>query len=74
MSVTIVAVSLKTESGDSYLFLYDKVDGPDEFAELISGDMMEELAYVSDWELRVMYGNEDHYEEALRVAIMEVGE
>lgn len=74
MSVTIVAVSLKTESGDSYLYLYDEVDGPDEFAELISLDMMEELAYVSNWDVNVLHGDLDSYEEALRVAIQEAGE
>lgn len=70
----IVAAMLQTESGDSYLFLYYEVDGPDEFAELISKDMCEELAYVWNWELRVMYGDLDSYEEALRVAIQEADE
>lgn len=70
----IVAVMLQTESSDTYLYLYDEVDGPDEFAELISKDMGEELAYVWNWELRVMYGNLNYYEEALRAAIQEAEE
>lgn len=67
----VVAVYLKTASGDWHLFLYDDVDGPDEFSELVSRDMGTELAYVCDWEAKVLYGDLDTYEEALRVAILE---
>lgn len=69
MSVTIVSVSMKTESGDSYLFLYDQVSSPEEFASMLSEEMMDELEYVCDWDVRVLYGDLDAYEEALRQAI-----
>lgn len=66
MSVTIVAANLKTESGDSYLYLFDQVSGPEEFVELIERSMGEELQYVFEYDIQVLYGDADVYEDALR--------
>lgn len=66
MSVTIAAVSLKTESGDDYLFLYDELDSPSELVELIEGSMGEELAYAWDITVQCLYGDCEEYGKALR--------
>jgi hypothetical protein len=78
VSVTIVSVRLKTESGDDYLFTYDQVEDPEEFVELVEKDLGDELAYVWSFDLNVMYSRLDKYEfeDALRnrIAEMEDGE
>lgn len=78
MSVTIVSAYLKTESGDGYLLTYDRVDGPEEFVELVEKDLGDELAYVYSFDLNVMYSCAEKYEfeEALhkRISEMEDGE
>lgn len=76
MSVTIVSVYLKTESGDGYLFTYDHVDGPEEFVELVEKDLGDELAHVYDVELNVMYAkcHQEEYASALQQRIEEMGE
>lgn len=70
----IVAAHLKTESGDGYLFLFDEVIDPEEFVELVKKDMGEELEYVCDWQVDVLYGDRDAYEKALHKAIWEADE
>lgn len=76
MTVTIVSVSMKTESGDDYLFTYDRVDGPEEFVELVEKDLGDELAYVYSYELNVLYSRIEKYEfeDALRNRIAEMGD
>ena len=78
MSITIVSVSMKTESGDDYLFTYDHVDGPEEFVELVEQDLGGELAYVCNFDINVLYSRIEKYEfeDALgnRIAEMEDGE
>lgn len=76
MSVTIVSVYLKTESGDGYLFTYDHVDGPEEFVELVEKDLGDELEYVHSFDLNVLYSNFEtrEYEYALQERIEEMGE
>lgn len=66
MSVTIVAVNLKTESGDDYLFLYDELGSPDELVELVEQSMGSELAYAWSIDVRCLYGDEEAYGQALR--------
>lgn len=78
MTVTIVSVSMKTESGDDYLFTYDRVEDPEEFVELVEKDLGGELAYVWSFDLNVMYSRIEkcEFEDALRnrIAEMEDGE
>lgn len=76
MSVTIVSVYLKTESGDGYLYTYDRVDGPEEFVELVEKDLGDELAYVYSIDLKVMYSRTEEYEyaDALQKRINEMGD
>ena len=76
MSVTIVSVNLKTESGDSYLFTYDRVDGPEEFVELVEKDLGDELAYVYSFDINVMYSRVEtrEFEQALSERITEMGD
>jgi hypothetical protein len=64
--MTIAAVSIKTESGDDYLFLYDELDSPSELVELIEGSMGEELAYAWSIDVQCLYGDCEAYGEALR--------
>lgn len=54
MSYSIVAVSLKTESGDSYLFLEKDVFDVQDMICRIHNGMGDELAYVYDWEIEVI--------------------
>lgn len=54
MSYSIVAVSLKTESGDSYLFLEKDVFDCQDMICRIHNGMGNELAYVYDWEIEVI--------------------
>lgn len=76
MSVTIVSVYLKTESGDGYLFTYDRVESVEEFVELVEKDLGDELAYVYSFDLNVMYTRTEkyEYEDALRNRIAEMGD
>jgi hypothetical protein len=76
MSVTIVSVNLKTESGDSYLYTYDNVEGPEEFVELAEKDLGEELEYVYDFDINVMYSRHEHedFVQALWKRISEMGD
>jgi hypothetical protein len=76
MSVTIVSVYLKTESGDGYLFTYDRVDGPEEFVELVEKDLGDELAYVYSVDINVLYSRTEtrEFENALQERIAEMGD
>lgn len=51
-----VAVSLKTESGDSYTFLFEDVKSPEHFASLVHDQMGDELGYVFDYDLDISGG------------------
>lgn len=76
MSITIVSVSMKTESGDDYLFTYDHVIDPEEFVQLVEKDLGDELAYVYSFDLNVLYSNFEtrEYEYALQERIAEMGD
>jgi hypothetical protein len=76
MSVTIVSVHLKTESGDDYLFTYDQVDGVEDFVDLVEKDLGEELAWVSSATVNVLYSSEDvgEWERELWKRINEMGD
>lgn len=76
MGVTIVAVYLKTESGDGYLFLYDDVVDPEEFVQLVEDDLGEELAYVTDYEVTFRHSRfaQHDFEHALSTRIFELGD
>ena len=76
MSVTIVSVYLKTESGDGYLYTYDRVESVEEFVELVEKDLGEELAYVYSIDLNVLYSRteEYEYEKALQLRIAEMAD
>ena len=50
----IVAVFLKTESGDNYLFLEKDIKTPKEMVEKIQEQMDTEFAYVYDWEIEII--------------------
>lgn len=76
MSVTIVSVNLKTESGDDYLFTYDQVASTEEFVELVEKDLGEELAYVYGFTMNVLHSSEsiDKWEYALWARITNMGD
>lgn len=44
----IVAVCLRTESGDSYLSLFTDIQSPQDFVERVEENMGDELEYVYD--------------------------
>jgi hypothetical protein len=50
----IVAVWLKTDSGDSYLFLEKDVIDCQDVVHRIHNGMNDEFAYVYDWEIEVI--------------------
>lgn len=52
----IIAVHLRTESGDSYLFL-EEVSNEAEMLEEIELDMAEELGCVYDWDIKTIDGD-----------------
>lgn len=76
MSVTIISVYLKSESGDGYLYTYDRVESVEEFVELVEKDLGEELAYVSSIDLNVLYSRTEgyEYEDALQKRINEMAD
>lgn len=76
MSVTVVSTYLKTESGDGYLFTYDRVESVEEFVELVEKDLGDELEWVSEIDLNVLYSRIDQgeWERALRDRINEMGD
>lgn len=76
MSVTIVAVYLKTESGDGYLYTFDRVESVEEFVELVEKELGDELAYVYSVDINVLYSRTETYEytEALYKRIAEMGD
>lgn len=49
--MTIVAANLKTESGDSYLYLFKSVSSPEDFVSKVEAELGEELAYVYDFDI-----------------------
>lgn len=51
---SIVAVCLKTESGDNYLFLEQDVFDVQDMVCRIHNGMGDELAYVYEWEIEVI--------------------
>lgn len=51
---SIVAVWLKTESGDNYLFLEKDVFDVQDMVCRIHNGMGDELAYVYDWEIEII--------------------
>lgn len=65
MNITIAAVSLKTESGDDYLFLYDELSSPDELVELVEHSLYGEFAYARDITVQCLYGDCEVYRQAL---------
>lgn len=50
----IVAVFLKTESGDNYLFLEKDINTAKEMVDKIHDQMDNELGYVYDWEVEII--------------------
>lgn len=50
----IVAVSLKTESGDSYQFLKDDICVAEEMVEYIREQLGDEFAYISFWDIAII--------------------
>lgn len=50
----IVAVFLKTESGDNYLFLEKDIETCKQMVEIIQSGMGEELGCVYDWEIEII--------------------
>lgn len=48
-----VAVWLRTESGDNYLFLETDVVNNKDIVDRIEKEMGDELAYVYDWEIEI---------------------
>lgn len=49
--MTVVAVNLKTESGDSYLYLFKDVSSPEDFVSKVEAELGDELAYVYDFDI-----------------------
>ncbi|WYN05103.1 hypothetical protein ISREJYDI_CDS0142 [Pseudomonas phage UNO-G1W1] len=70
----IVAVAMRTESGDDYLFLYDDIFGIADFVERVEDDMGEELAYVYHIDVKTDCCVDEGYERALRDRIEELQE
>lgn len=64
---SIVAVAMKTESGDDYLYLYTDVQCPSGFVHQVGEDMGDELAYVwsVDVECSSAWFNNEDFKSAL---------
>lgn len=71
----IIAVHLKTESGDSYLFL-EEVSNEAEMLEGIELAMDDELACVYDYDIEVIGGSADIMRDCLqeRIVDLQIGE
>lgn len=50
----IVAVFLKTESGDNYLFLEKDIETTKQMVDIIQRSMDTELGCVYDWEIEII--------------------
>ena len=50
----IVAVFLKTESGDNYLFLEKDIETTKQMVDIIYQSMETELGCVYDWEIEII--------------------
>ena len=61
----IVAIYLKTESGDAYHFLKEVNTETEMLAELILG-MDTELAYVSEWSIDTIGGSDEKMQYLLQ--------
>lgn len=64
----IIAVYLKTESGDGYHFLKEVNTETEMLAEIVMGMDME-LAQVYDYEISTIGGNVDRMQDALQAHI-----
>lgn len=71
----IIAVHLKTESGDGYLFL-EEVSSEMEMLEGIEQELGDELGYVSDYDIEVIGGSSDIMRDYLqeRIVDLQMGE
>lgn len=47
--MAVVAVNLKIESGDDYLYLFKDVKSPSDFVNKVEAELVDELAYVYDF-------------------------
>tara|TARA_Y100001973_G_scaffold33065_1_gene49741 strand:- start:308 stop:526 length:219 start_codon:yes stop_codon:yes gene_type:complete len=62
------AVSLKTESGDHYLFLYHE-EGVGSVVDAVASDMGDELAYVYDISVATHGPNQAQIQGGIQAAI-----
>ena len=70
--VSIVAISMKTESGDDYLSLYTDIKDSEHFVSRVKEEMGDEFAYVYDFSICTDDSTEEALEEALYKKINEV--
>ncbi|MND84990.1 hypothetical protein D3C80_768960 [compost metagenome] len=68
----VVALSMRTESGDDYLFLYTDISSVDDFVERVVEGMGGELAYVYHVEVKTDCCADGTYSRALQEKIEEV--
>lgn len=68
----VVAVHLRTESGDDYLFLYTDIFSIDDFVERVVDDMGEEFGNVYYIETKTDCCADSAYKRALRVKVEEI--
>lgn len=50
----IIATSLRTESGDDYLFLFKDITNPDEYVHAIENQMRDELGWVYSHSINIL--------------------
>jgi len=71
----IIATSLRTESGDDYLFLFRDITNPDEYVHAIENRMRSELGQVYQRDIAILDGSmgvEVKYGYALQQRINEM--
>lgn len=71
----IIATSLRTESGDDYLFLFRDITNPDEYVHAIENQMRSELGQVYQRDIAILDGSmgvEVKYGYALQQRINEM--
>lgn len=72
--MSVVAISMRTESGDDYLSLFTGVISPEDFVGRVEENMGNELAYVYYKAICTDNGSEAELGRALQVRIEELQE
>lgn len=67
--MSIVSVNLKTESGDSYNYLFTDITSKEDFVDKVYHFLGDELAYVYEFEVNGKFENDENSGPSLYQAL-----